>query len=1247
MALATAYCLLIVYGHRHQVNGQQSPNKIGLAPHDRPACQLPALQLANQQRRLSTGSSSLDKLPSSLDLSGPDLSSLMAATNSSSTSAQQYSINHKLKQQQQQFDSSERLRLLRGLLTQNNYDAYLVTPNDEHGSEYVADQDRRLKFISGFGGSAGYALVLLDRAVLFTDGRYALQADQDLDCNWWLVVGDDPLADIHLWLKANAAQGIRLTASARLMSMQAYDYLDEQIRSLGSKFDLMPLDLIDEIHDKLSTIYDLSGASAGVTATGGAATSVEPLSVHPIQFNGNISWQEKVVKLVESMNKLKVAHYVITQLDEVAWLLNLRGNDIPQSPLFKAFIMLSVRQPGSSSSSSISGLDPQQLAAATTNNKLAASGNKVPLNPVEQLQQTLQQQQQQSTTTTSAGQFVRLSLFVDLRKIDQQVWDHLRVNNISVVQQRLKSEPNSSEQQQNIVTTRIQVDLEDYNSFLREFGERLGPKQLQGKLLLNARANVAIHALAKDHADRLVLVESLVQKLKAVKSDGEVQGMRLAHWRDSLAISMLLAQLDQDIGAKKQTQKWTEVSAARELEFYRSLMDYNRGQSFDSISAYGPNGAIVHYRPNYESAPAAAAEQQILIGNQSTYLLDCGGQYLDGTTDISRTLHFGEPSEFQRETYTRVLMGAIDMMSLIFDQPLRSPYRLGDLLARRHLFELGLDYAHGTGHGVGLYSLVHEAPALIEHYSNFANAKQQQQQRTASLGVGAGAGAVGAAASGGKNGAGGGGDSASGAVENQPILLQPNMFTSVEPGYYKANDFGIRLENIVVTQRVQLKSSLSRPNDRWSSSNSEQRQFLRFEPISLVPFEPKLIKFELLSNKQKTWLNSYNLMVRLRMTQQINHYLAKIRSAPSSTAAATTAAATVRGVSSSSHLLSAASSASRDNSSSGAGRVGDQLGQNNYLRLDSDRLQEKLEQTHKWIMAKTELIPLDVPQSLIAAVHRRPSASAPMFGRKQQQPATAADHQDPMNGQRLMLAYMSSMPFNDAEASQAIASLNLQQQQQQQRLLQLEARAENATGSNNDAGQDQSASANNNNNNNNKCYGFECDIWLVSALNSHPSSSSAGAPPATKRASSSPSSASLDGWPEMNEQSFLSSSSSSSSQSKLSGGELASTLFDLFSLKSESAAGAHSASGLSLASLWPIAILSLIVVLQLGIMALMCSHSGGRSGKLRLRPSGTNGGGRRRNWCPNASDGPEPRSAGAASAAMSELHAEVRQESMA
>lgn len=964
-------------------------HKVGRAPQDRPSCQWVQPNEAAGNRStiisddLSTGANMTTTTPSALKLDTPSVMSLSA--------------RGRLKTLDKKLDTSERLRQLRQLIASNNYDAYLVGSNDEHGSEYVTEYDRRLRYISGFAGSSGIALITHNEAVLFTDGRYAIQAELDLDCNWWIVICDNIIADIDRWLQINMPQKpLKLATDARLMSLDAYDMLQADLRAhFNSDLILISQDLVD-------VVWNNEVSSASPKSENLRPKSLEPIFIHPIQFNGNVSWQEKVARLTEIMARMDAHHYVISRLENIAWLLNLRGKDIPKCPLFKSYLF-------------ISRLPAPRISARRNDVSIIDTV----IQPGIQAPQVLQM---------PVNETVRLILYVDQIKIDNSVREHLHVENGTLFSYR----PLNKRQPQVILdptTLRIQVELKDYDTFIDDFRNRLtpdpSPRSLQGRLLLDAKANVAIHVLAKAHEDRYVMHTSLIDHMKAAKTDGEVEGMRQAHWRDSLAISMLLSQLDQDIGQKKQLNKWTEVSAAKELEFYRSLMDHNMGQSFESISAYGSNAAIVHYQPK--------ETDRVFIGNTSTYLLDSGGQYLDGTTDITRTVHFGQPSDLQRETYTRVLMGAIDFMSFIFFEPTRDPFRISDLLVRRHLLELGFDYQHGTGHGIGLFSLVHESPNLIENYQEFAHIRSNGRDHKDNTGK--------------PN------------IEVNPIDIQPNMFTSIEPGFYKENDFGIRLENIVVTQRISNPAN-SRGNQSNSSING--RQLLRFEPLSLVPFEPKLIKFELLSNQQKAWLNSYNLLVRLRMTQQVNYHLSKLRQIQQ-LQKGNKQAIQVNGNLSSSRLYTLLFNPTNQTNVDGSTSQTPPKTQSSSPRIDLARFQEKLEQVHKWVTSKTELIPLDLPQHMT------------MDSLKSKRPERRKSHT--LNAQKLMFAYMSSLPFNDQTASEMIMALASQENLNSIGNIQsLRPRADVNDSNLVDVPSHKANSTGN------ECYGAQCELLLLSKL---------------------------------------------------------------------------------------------------------------------------------------------------------------------
>ncbi|CAC5392509.1 unnamed protein product [Mytilus coruscus] len=306
--------------------------------------------------------------------------------------------------------------------------------------------------------------------------------------------------------------------------------------------------------------------------------------------------------------------------------------------------------------------------------------------------------------------------------------------------------------------------------------------------------------------------------IKTRKNTVEQQGMRNSHKRDAVALINLHSKfrencechnvLNREQGTayklvinillftmKDGTKEWTEVSAALDLKTHRFNAEHNRGLSFPSISGSGPNGAVIHY------FPTPATDRKLSVNEM--YLLDSGGQYLDGTTDVTRTFHFGTPTAYQKECYTRVLMGQVDLARILFPNTLYG--REIDAIARRPLWDVGLEYRHGTGHGIGSYLSVHEGPGRISlSHASFASDEK----------------------------------------------LDEFMFFSDEPGYYEANEFGIRLENIVMVTEAQTK---------YQFMNST---FLTFETVTLVPYEPNLIDYDLLSPEQIKWINMYHSKVQ-------------------------------------------------------------------------------------------------------------------------------------------------------------------------------------------------------------------------------------------------------------------------------------------------------------------------------------------------------------------------------------------------
>lgn len=306
--------------------------------------------------------------------------------------------------------------------------------------------------------------------------------------------------------------------------------------------------------------------------------------------------------------------------------------------------------------------------------------------------------------------------------------------------------------------------------------------------------NSANRALTSSVPEKSLLVQcSPVALKKAVKNSVEAEGLKQAHIRDGVAVSRYLHWLEKVIIGEK--QKVTEASGARQLENFRSEMEHYVGLSFETISSVGPNGAIIHYQPSPEGS-----ENDLQITTDAMYLCDSGAQYLDGTTDITRTIHLGTPTDYEKNCFTRVLKGQLQLGSAVFPEKIQGNYL--DTLARKFLWDVGLNYQHGTGHGIGSYLCVHEGPMGITW-------------RT---------------------------------VPDDPGL-QPGMFLSNEPGYYENGKFGIRLEDIIYVVPSKVASD-----------------FLTFETATMVPIQTKMIEKELLTADEKTRLNAYHKKCRETLT---------------------------------------------------------------------------------------------------------------------------------------------------------------------------------------------------------------------------------------------------------------------------------------------------------------------------------------------------------------------------------------------
>lgn len=555
--------------------------------------------------------------------------------------------------------SAEPLVKLRALLREHRLDGYIVPTQDAHSSEYIAACDGRREFLSGFTGSAGTALVTDSAALLWTDGRYHLHARRELSDAWTLMPQGEPDCPSMSSYISNTFPGksARIGIDPTLVSISGFSNIPG-LTGVDSN-------LVDQVWPEKP------------------AVPCNPVYDHPVEYSGSTS-KEKLAKVRQSMTELGADAVVLTALDEIAWITNLRGSDIACNPVFFAYAIVTLDQ---------------------------------------------------------------AYLFMD--------------------SSRLTGSPSGFSIQE---YSQVYSFLESYSGVVW-----MDPSQ----------CNYKIYSTCKDSC---VLQQSPVQMLKAVKNPVELAGMRNAHLKDAVAKIKFLAWLEKEVTSSNSIL--TEYACAEKLLGFRQQQPLFMGVSFDTISSSGPNGAVIHYSPARTGSSRVTAEEM--------YLVDSGGQYRDGTTDVTRTVHFGRPSAFQKECYTRVLKGHIGLARVVFPYGTSGPTL--DVLARQHLWEAGLEYKHGTGHGIGAFLNVHEGPHGIS-----ATTARAVMASTA---------------------------------------LEPGMLVTDEPGYYHEGEFGIRIENVLEVVEAS------------TPYHYNGMRFLTFNNITLIPLCANLIQRDMLSTEDIVWINS-------------------------------------------------------------------------------------------------------------------------------------------------------------------------------------------------------------------------------------------------------------------------------------------------------------------------------------------------------------------------------------------------------
>ena len=568
--------------------------------------------------------------------------------------------------------SGARVAALRTELARRGLTGFIVPRSDRHQNEYVPASEERLAWLTGFTGSAGAAIVLRERAVLFVDGRYTLQVREQVDTSLFAIehlVETPP----DRWIETNLTSADRLGYDPWLHTVESAERLAKACAAAGATLVAVEPDLIDAIWSDRP------------------APPLGPITLHDLRFAGEAA-EEKLARIRAELAKLRADALVVSDPHAVAWAFNIRGSDVAHTPLPLAFAVV-----------------PQ------------------------------------------AG---RPALFVDGRKLSNDVRDRLE-------------------------TLADVREPADFVQALAALGQAHKTVRLD-----QATAADALARLVTSHGGKVARGPCPIALMKAVKNHAEISGARAAHIRDGVAVTRFLAWFDRE--AARGTL--TEIDAVAALESFRRDTGLLKDVSFPTISGAGPDGASVHYRVTTRTNRGIAAGE--------LFLIDSGGQYQDGTTDITRTVAVGEPTAEMRERFTRVLKGHIAIARAIFPDGTTGAQL--DSFARQSLWAAGLDFDHGTGHGVGSYLSVHEGPARISK-----------------LGT---------------------------------TPLRRGMILSNEPGYYKAGAYGIRIENLVLVVEAAAVLGAEKPLNA-------------FETLTLAPIDRRLVVADMLTPEEANWFDGYHARV--------------------------------------------------------------------------------------------------------------------------------------------------------------------------------------------------------------------------------------------------------------------------------------------------------------------------------------------------------------------------------------------------
>ena len=563
----------------------------------------------------------------------------------------------------------DKLLELRKIMNIKGINHYIITSSDPHQSEYVAEYYKGRAYISGFTGSAGTLLVSEDSAKLWTDGRYFIQAENQLKGTGidLMKMNEKGYPTLNEWIENNVNENENVGFYGSCYSCNDYKKLLEISRK--NKFNIaMEEDLLQQVWENRPSLPS------------------DEIFLHDSKFAGKTA-SEKIKEVREKMEKLKAENYIISSLDDIAWLFNIRGTDVKFTPVAISYALISK---------------------------------------------------------------TKAKLYIDINKVNTKVKENLNSEGIEII---------------------------DYSLIIDDI------KEIKDSILIDpAKTNARIYSNINPEV-KIIEGTNITTTLKAIKNKVEISNIEKSQVRDGVVMVKFIKWLRENIGK----EKITEISSTNKLSALRATAENSKGDSFESIAGYKDHAAMMHY--------SATEESNYELKEEGLFLLDSGGQYLDGTTDITRTFALGNLTDEEKKNYTLVLKGHIGLAKAKFLKGANGSTL--DILARKPLWDEGLDYKCGTGHGVGFFLSVHEGPQGIRPYGN-------------------------------------------------TVTLEPGMIITNEPGVYKEGKYGIRIENTLLVVK-----------DR----ETESGEFYKFDTISYCPIDLNAVVVDMLTEEEKNWLNNYHKTV--------------------------------------------------------------------------------------------------------------------------------------------------------------------------------------------------------------------------------------------------------------------------------------------------------------------------------------------------------------------------------------------------